>query len=179
VNKTANLELKECIRLKESLKRFQLTKLLSAKLKFLNYSIDFMERYDSLPKIYIISTVSLSRATELADLTRMVNTLRLVPKLCWILVEKSVIKSEKLAKFLENLNLEFIHLNKEIEYYEHHSGEDIEIILQNFGLDWLRKKSSIINLKGVVHFLKIENSYDKEIFEEVCLSFIYILLIKM
>ena len=126
-----------------------------------------MKHYDSLSKIYIISTVSISRTTELADLTRMGNTLRLVPNLCWILVERSAIKSEKLVKYLENLNLEHIYLNKEIEYYEHHSSEDIEVILQNVGLEWLRNNSSIIGFKGVVHFLKIENSYDKKIFEEV------------
>lgn len=119
-----------------------------------------------MTKIYIVSTVSMTRRTELANLVKMRNTLSLVPKLCWVLIENSPFKSAKLAQFLRDSHLEYVHLNYHIELSEFYSNDDIEITFKNFGLNWLIS-SETSDSNAVVHFIQIDNTYDVRIFNEV------------
>ena len=49
----------------------------------ISYSLQFYENYSEMPIIYIITPTDNKRITQLADLTRMRNTLWLVPKIVW------------------------------------------------------------------------------------------------
>ena len=62
------------------------------------YSLQFYENYHEMPIIYIITPTDNKRPTQMADLTRMRNTLWLVPKIVWILIEDSNYKTNKLTR---------------------------------------------------------------------------------
>ena len=49
----------------------------------ISYSLQFYENYSEMPIIYIITPTDNKRITQLADLTRMRNTLWLLPKIVW------------------------------------------------------------------------------------------------
>lgn len=57
------------------------------------YPFESHVNYDELSTIYIITPTDSERVTQMADLVRMQNTLLLVPKIFWILVEDSLQKS--------------------------------------------------------------------------------------
>ena len=90
-----------------------------------------LDQYDDLPTIYIITPTDSSRITQLAALTRMRNTLRLVPKIFWIVIENNFKKSQKLRIFLEESNIPNVHLfkytpeNQKIESYQRHKPKGI------------------------------------------------------
>ncbi len=63
------------------------------------YSLQFYEHYQDLPTIYVITPTDNKRPTQMADLVRMRNTLWLVPKLFWILIEDSPKKTYKMSKY--------------------------------------------------------------------------------
>lgn len=65
-----------------------------------------------MPIIYIITPTDNKHVTQLADLTRMRNTLWLVPKVVWILIEDSSYKTKKIEKFLEYSKISYVHLNE-------------------------------------------------------------------
>lgn len=115
--------------------------------------------YKKLPTIYVVTRVDVNALSELADLTRMKNTLRLVPKLKWLLIEPYLEKSFKLSKFVNESNMDIVHLakviNKEKDYF-------------NFAIYWLRVNYLIINPIGVVYFANTQSVYDLRLFEEVC-----------
>lgn len=111
--------------------------------------LNYVEVYDTLPTLYVISPCRTEILTELADLNRLKNTLYLVPKLVWILVENKPQKSFKLAEFITESELEVIHLNKD---------SDLQIDLMNKGIEWLRENHE--NLNGVVYFANPQGSYD-------------------
>ncbi len=140
------------------------------KMDIIQFSFHSLKIYDDLPKIYIISVIDSSQLTTIADLTRMKNTLQLVPKLCWILVEKTSL-SNKIKNFLKDSDLEYVHLFKDIDYLVQYTDEDINIILLNVGLNWL--KSAKTHPESVVHFIQIDNTYETKIFEEVSAFFSY------
>jgi hypothetical protein len=58
---------------------------ISTELYSVEYSLKFVKDYDSLPTIYVITTVNNSVITKLADLNRFSNTLRLVPKVSFFI----------------------------------------------------------------------------------------------
>ena len=165
MNEIIKIETKNLIKLEKHIQDVRFIKQISKEMPFLNGYFNSMKNYENMTRIYIVSPVKMSRRIELANLVKMKNTLSLVPKLCWILVENSLFKSPKLAEFLESSDLEYIHLNHSIEFDEFYSDEDIELTLQNVALNWLTHNTSDTN--AVVHFIQIDNTYDIKIFEEV------------
>lgn len=102
-----------------------------------------------LPTLYVITICRTEILTQIADLNRLKNTLYLIPKVVWILVENKPEKSSKLATFIEESELESIHLN---------TNSNLEIDLMNTGLKWLRLNYK--NLNGIVLFASSQGSYD-------------------
>ena len=129
-----------------------------------------LEKYDSLPTIYIITPTDSKRITQLAALTRMRNTLWLVPKIFWIVVEDNSEKSEKLKLFLDESKLPHVHLLAEtpdamkIKPGERHKPKGV--IQRNAALAWIRENKRN-ETKGVVFFGDDDNTYDYRLFEEV------------
>jgi hypothetical protein len=62
--------------------------------------IDLYDKYDEKSTLYIV-TLTYRRFTQMADLIVMRNTLVLVPKLVWILIEDSLNKTRRIEEFLE------------------------------------------------------------------------------
>lgn len=121
--------------------------------------------YDDLPNLYIV-TPTFPRFTQYADLARITNTLRLVPKVFWIVIEDTKKKTEKLSKFLTDSGIKFAHLNVKSPpygpklYRKIHKG----VLQRNYALKWIRDN----NLQnGVLFFADDDNSYDLQLFEEV------------
>lgn len=133
--------------------------------KIANYSKNF---YD-LPYIYVLTPTHKSE-TQLPDLIRLRNTLLLVPKLVWIVIEDSSFKTERVIKFLNESNIDYIHLNissPKVKYppgLTSHKG----VVQRNHALALLRKnKSFFLKKKGVVYFADDDNTYDIRLFDEV------------
>lgn len=139
----------------------------------IKYSLKFYEEYFNLPIIYIITPTNNRVETQLADLTRLRNTLWLVPKLVWIVIEDSPKKTVKIKKFLEYSQIEYVHLNEEttgdliIKSNEKPWSKPRGILQRNKALEWLRENSDKINLNGVVYFADDDNTYDLRLFEEI------------
>ena len=100
----------------------------------------------------------------------MRNTLWLVPKVFWIIVEDNSEKSKKVSKFLRKSKIPHVHLLAEtpkemkIKQYERHKPKGV--IQRNKALAWMRQTLET-NTEGVVFFGDDDNSYDIRLFEEV------------
>lgn len=129
----------------------------------------------NIPTIYVI-TPTYSRPTQQAELTRLKNTLRNVPKVIWVVVEDSKIKSDNLRNFLHNSGLTYIHLNvkskvivlnrtqlegKPGHRLRLHRGSD----QRNKAIDYLKNNSR--NDKDLLYFADDDNSYSISLFQEV------------
>ena len=106
----------------------------------------------------------------------MKNTLRNVPKVIWVVVEDSKIKSDNLRNFLHNSGLTYIHLNvkskvivlnrtqlegKPGHRLRLHRGSD----QRNKAIDYLKNNSR--NDKDLLYFADDDNSYSISLFQEV------------
>lgn len=159
-------EINEFNQLEKQTTNIKFIKSIRHEAKIIDYSLNYLSVYDSLPTIYLISAVNMLQKTELADLTRMKNTLTLVPKLTWIIVENKENKTDKLSRFLKSSDLDYVHLNHYIEYIELYTTIDYYLTLYNIGLSWIQRNISTLN-NGIVHFIEIDNTYDIRIFEQV------------
>lgn len=139
----------------------------------ISYSLKFYENYSQLPVIYLITPTNNRVETQLADLTRLRNTLWLVPKLVWILIEDSSLKTKKIENFLKQSQLDFVHLNEEttedliIKSSEKVWSKPRGVLQRNKGIEWLRDHSNKLELNGVVYFADDDNTYDIRLFEEM------------
>lgn len=71
----------------------------------------------SLPTIYAI-TPTYWRHVQKAELTRLSQTLRLVPNLHWIVIEDSETKTDLVRHLLAESNLHYTHLNAKTPPFE-------------------------------------------------------------
>jgi galactosylgalactosylxylosylprotein 3-beta-glucuronosyltransferase 3 len=128
-----------------------------------------------LPTIYVI-TPTYARPTQKAELTRLLNTLRNVPKIIWILVEDSKVKSYNLRNFLHNSGVSYIHMNTKSKVIvlnqtqlDGKPGERLRIhrgsSQRNLAIEYLRNNSK--NDQDVVYFADDDNSYSTDLFKEV------------
>ncbi|CAK9298755.1 unnamed protein product [Gordionus sp. m RMFG-2023] len=96
---------------------------------------EITENY-SLPIIYII-TPTANHITQRAHLTRIAQTLALVPNVRWIVVEDTNEPSSKVENILRNSRHPYAHLWIHKEYNEsvgHYRGS----VQRNLGIAWLR-----------------------------------------
>jgi galactosylgalactosylxylosylprotein 3-beta-glucuronosyltransferase 3 len=139
----------------------------------IKYSLKFYEDYFNLPLIYVITPTNNRADTQLADLTRMRNTLWLVPKLVWILVEDSSHKTNKIKNFLDYSQMHYVHLNEEttvdliIKSNEKTWSKPRGVLQRNKALEWLRENQDRIDRNAVVYFADDDNTYDIRLFEEI------------
>lgn len=140
------------------------------------YSLQFYETYHEMPTIYVITPTNNRRVVQMADLVRMRNTLWLVPKLVWILIEDSSVKSSKIAKFLDASKMPFVHLNVAtpddfvVKANEKAWSKPRGVLQRNKGIAWLREHPDELDHNGVVYFADDDNTYDIRLFEEVKLT---------
>lgn len=137
------------------------------------YALQLLERHAQLPTIYVLTPTNNKRPVQLADLTRMRNTLWLVPKLVWIVIEDSASRTDKIARFLERSGMPYVHLNAATpDEHELKPGEkpwikSRGVLQRNEGIAWLREHHAELSEQGVVYFADDDNTYDIRLFEEV------------
>lgn len=136
----------------------------------IRHGLKFLENYDNMPTIYVI-TPTYTRATQIADLTRLKNTLSLVPKIVWIIVEDSLIKTDKITIFTYESNMDIVHLNEKTLFMppqrmrSSHRGVE----QRNRALQWIKENKPE---NAILYFADDDNSYDIRLFEEVLNSLI-------
>lgn len=118
------------------------------------------------PVIFVI-TPTYYRLTQMADLTRLSNTLSLVPNIHWIVIEDFSTTNEHVQKLLETSGLSFTYLSQQRTNTTPKSLKGAE--QRNKGLDWIMEHHNYnsSNSSAVVYFADDDNAYNIKIFEEV------------
>jgi galactosylgalactosylxylosylprotein 3-beta-glucuronosyltransferase 3 len=117
---------------------------------------------DNIPTIFGI-TPTYRRNTQKVDLTSLCQTLMLVPRVVWIVVEDATEKSDLVKKFLQRCKVESIHMNVKSPPKQRSRG----VLQRNAGLNWIRQHCAETKCNGVVYFMDDDNKYDLRLFEEV------------
>lgn len=131
----------------------------------------------TLSMIYVI-TPTYARPVQLAELTRLSQTLMLVPRVHWIIVEDSTVPSERIRKFVARLQTKFAFSS--ITLLNESTPNDFKlkpgdpdwkypkgVWQRNRALRWIRSNENDLDLHGVVYFADDDNTYDLEIFDEM------------
>ncbi|KAM3932084.1 galactosylgalactosylxylosylprotein 3-beta-glucuronosyltransferase 2 [Leptodactylus fuscus] len=138
---------------------------------------------NTMPVIYAI-TPTYSRPVQKAELTRLANTFRQVPRLHWIVVEDSPHPTDLVSRFLAGAGVRATHLHVPTSRRYKRSGLPRATEQRNAGLAWLRQhyqpktphhpKRSGVQAPvqqeypaGVVFFADDDNTYSLELFQEM------------
>ncbi|XP_053214276.1 galactosylgalactosylxylosylprotein 3-beta-glucuronosyltransferase 1-like [Panonychus citri] len=127
-------------------------------------------KYDEvklIPTIYVI-TPTYTRPTQMADMTRLAQTLMLVKNVFWIVAEDSHLLNPQVADLLNRTNIPYIQLlgPRPKTHLDKRSGRGVSNRL--VALDWLRTTfANDTNTPGVIYFADDDNAYDIQVFEEM------------
>ncbi|XP_078504148.1 galactosylgalactosylxylosylprotein 3-beta-glucuronosyltransferase 2 [Lissotriton helveticus] len=137
-----------------------------------------------LPTIYVL-TPTYARPVQLAELTRLGNTLRLVPSLHWVLVEDAPRRTQLVSRFLAGVGLPCTHLHVPTPRRFKRAGLPRATEQRNAGLAWVRQQHQPRRqprwasaggsrlpppeqpVAGVVYFADDDNTYSVELFQEM------------
>lgn len=142
--------------------------------KCLNEIKRFQSKFLNAPEIIIyIITPTYARLIQKAELTRLSYCFKLVSNIHWIIVEDSEIKTELVAKFLQNTLIPYTHLNIKTPVKFKMKETDPSwlkpkgVLQRNLALQWLRNTLNLEKDEGIVYFADDDNTYDLELFEEI------------
>ncbi|RXG69470.1 Galactosylgalactosylxylosylprotein 3-beta-glucuronosyltransferase S [Armadillidium vulgare] len=122
------------------------------------------EEDPTIPIIYVV-TPTYHRPEMAAELTRLGQTLLLVPRVHWILAEDSKTCSQVLSDFLEKLGLPFTHIASPMpDIYRKLSQAPRGVSNRRAALQWVRDHGAD---NGVLYFLDDDNAIDIRLFEEM------------
>ena len=148
----------------------QLQKRLEIAASQIDFGTQFSSNRPDLPTIYAI-TPTYKRYTQKADLTRLSQTLMLVPNFHWIIIEDAEQISASVANLLKVKKIKHTYLavktqegllrKKNDPTWKKHRGVD----QRNLGLKWIR--DNVKDSNGVVYFADDDNTYDIDLFSEV------------
>ncbi|XP_057667096.1 galactosylgalactosylxylosylprotein 3-beta-glucuronosyltransferase P-like [Diorhabda carinulata] len=117
----------------------------------------------NLPHLYII-TPTYKRPEQIPELVRLSQTLLLVPKLTWLVIEDGYEKNEIIENILEKFGLKHEYLLAPMpEKYRSEPSKPKGVSNRNKGLEWIRNNTK----SGVVYFADDDNTYDIELFMEI------------
>ncbi|KAJ8014100.1 hypothetical protein DPEC_G00036750 [Dallia pectoralis] len=119
----------------------------------------------ALPFVYAV-TPTYNRPVQRAELTRLGNTFRQVPRFHWIVVEDSSTRTEPVARLLARTGIPYTHLNVLTPRRFKRTGMPRATEQRNGALSWLRAHRSRKDA-GVVFFADDDNTYSLELFEEM------------
>ena len=121
------------------------------------------KNHRDIPLIYVV-TPTYYRLTQRADMTRLANTLQLVKRLHWIVIEDFDEINMNIQEILNSSHIPFTYFaQKKIKTTKgHYRGLD----QRNAALDWIMKNHNP-ELPAVIYFADDDNAYSLEIFEQV------------
>ncbi|CAF0868838.1 unnamed protein product [Rotaria sordida] len=125
----------------------------------------------SIRKIYMI-TPTKRRAEQIADLTRLAQTLYLIPNLVWIVIEDESQLTRRIHRLLQSFHLPFIHLNIATPDYLKPTQNQSTwrrprgMIQKNIGLQWIRQNTNS-NDDALIYFADDDNTYHWKLFQEI------------
>lgn len=122
--------------------------------------------YNDKSIIFLI-TPTYTRPTQMPDMTRLAQTLRLVPDVFWIVVEDAHNESKVVEDLLRRTSIPYVHLlgPRPPTHMDKRSGRGVSNRLKAF--EWLRESYSGTEQKGVIYFADDDNAYDVRVFEEM------------
>ncbi|XP_078456622.1 galactosylgalactosylxylosylprotein 3-beta-glucuronosyltransferase 2-like [Lampetra planeri] len=120
----------------------------------------------AIPVVYCI-TPTYSRAVQKAELTRLANTFRQVPRFHWLVVEDSGQKTALVGALLAGCGVAHTHLNVATPRRFKRAGQPRATEQRNEGLKWLRRNRAASRDRGVVFFADDDNTYSLELFHEI------------
>ncbi|KAI1290415.1 Galactosylgalactosylxylosylprotein 3-beta-glucuronosyltransferase P [Halotydeus destructor] len=119
-------------------------------------------------KTIFIITPTYVRATQMADMTRLAQTLMLVRNIFWIVVEDATALNVQVSELLERTAIPHAHLlgPRPVTHKDKRSGRGVSNRLK--ALDWLRQEfKGNTSVSGVIYFADDDNAYDVRVFEEM------------
>ncbi|RWS00769.1 glucuronosyltransferase sqv-8-like protein, partial [Dinothrombium tinctorium] len=121
---------------------------------------------DSRAVVYVI-TPTYARATQMADLTRLAQTLMLVKNVFWIVSEDSNKINAQISELLNRTGIPSVHLlgPRPVTHRDKRSGRGVSNRLR--ALKWIRENLTDGSKEGVIYFADDDNTYDIRIFEEM------------
>lgn len=116
------------------------------------------------PRLYII-TPTYRRPEQIAELTRMAQTLMHVQNLHWLVIEDAENKTQLVSDLLQRTGISHDHLVAPMpESFKKKKGAKPRgVSNRNRGLQWLRTNAK----NGVFYFADDDNTYDIQLFEEI------------
>ncbi|KAK0428730.1 hypothetical protein QR680_010975 [Steinernema hermaphroditum] len=134
-----------------------------------NHGQPILNESDDVPPIFFITPTRYHPAQK-ADLTRLAQTLKVVPNLIWIVVEDGDRESVRFAAFIQSFGLQYIHLHARTPTnvktknagWKGHRG----VVQRNQALFWIRTHFASTT-RGVVYFGDDDNTYDWRLFREM------------
>lgn len=128
-----------------------------------NKELGLVPKKEAWPPIYII-TPTYKRITQIADMTRMSQTLMHVPNLHWIVVEDAEKTSDVVRELLERTGMPFTQLCATMpDEYKEKKMMGKGVFNRREGIRWLRENAR----EGVLYFADDDNSYDIRLFEQM------------
>lgn len=126
-------------------------------------NVSQFQKNDSIPVIYFV-TPTYARSVQMAELTRLGQTLSSVPSLHWILVEDAPRCNPAVGQLLRRLAIPFTHLASAMpSAYKKLKIPPRGVSNRRAALQWIRS-----NIKqGVLYFGDDDNSYDLRLFDEI------------
>jgi beta-1,3-glucuronyltransferase len=121
---------------------------------------------DSLPLIYMI-TPTYSRREQIAELTRLGQTLLNVPNLHWIISEDADHCSPMIEALLQRFGMPFTHIISPMpKMYNRKRGDGKPrgVSGRRAGMQWIKENWQ---QKSVLYFGDDDNTYDLRLFEEI------------
>ncbi|XP_050527025.1 galactosylgalactosylxylosylprotein 3-beta-glucuronosyltransferase P [Daktulosphaira vitifoliae] len=114
--------------------------------------------------LYII-TPTYRRPEQVADLTRMAQTLMLVRDIHWLVIEDAKSKSPQLNALLQSFGIKFTHLIAPMpsRYKNTRGAKPKGVANRNRALNWIRENAN----EGVAYFADDDNTYDVRLFNEI------------
>nr|CAI99631.1 beta-1,3-glucuronosyltransferase [Ciona savignyi] len=115
-----------------------------------------------LPLIYGI-TSTYTRHVQIAELTRLSQTLMHIPMFHWLLTEDAHSKTDLVAHFLNHSNLSYTHL-----FHKNNSTSRLvkDLNTRNNALRWIRENVQP-STNAILYFMDDDNTYSLRVFDEI------------
>ncbi|KAK6634433.1 hypothetical protein RUM43_011834 [Polyplax serrata] len=114
------------------------------------------------PTLYVV-TPTYRRPEQLAELTRMAQTLMHVRNLVWLVIEDANLTTPLVTKLLDRTGIEYHHMIAPMpEQFRKKKVKPRGVSNRNRGLEWIRANAT----KGVLYFADDDNTYDISLFQE-------------